>query len=325
MDIEFDIVTGSLNQLTEMRRNKSLRWWQIGQLLDDVERSSSWSNSAPSFSAFIVESSGKLSLRPNTLWRHYTAVRSYKNIEQVLRNHKVTPIPFESLPEHVTSDHVELLSKLQRVLHANYFLNLVIRVYSNQVSREELRHIWRLYRETLSGKTKRGRGTLTPEINFCDKSQRNKYDNLFVKDILFKTYPRWVGRDDIEKFKSYSDVFVDISNNSNKFNRYIISFNIVLAIKFTDSYLVELHGIDVLAQLTDQNDHSQFIDNHLSCCDYLWVLDRTVDGDYLDINYLPSEVGVISVADNGISVIRIASKHSLSGQKKGELASAMLF
>ena len=296
-------------------------WGQIFMLLDSIDQSRYWQKGANSFTGWIEMNAPALHTKPAMLWRILSAGRFVRQVAERVKMKGIEIPPFDVLPDSVSPENVELLSKLSRVMPDETFADFARKVFSGDVKRSELRGAWETYRPVLMGKTARGRGVVPPKLNIRDAEQ---FRSLLEADTLsaFQAAgPGWTG---IASPLIYR-VFVHVDPEGYRRSPITNLFPAVVVVKPPHGP-IEYHGIR-FASFSRSHDSYKGI---LMYCDYLWIFNhksqegkiKTTSND-LCIS-LPDGIGILDISEGKVSVVRPAASVDGAGTMRGDIASALL-
>ena len=304
-------------ELQALKEGGERSWAQIGLLLDEVEQTLFWQmERADSFTVWI-KSYHHFHLKEASLWRYLTAVRYYKTLHQDLSRRGVSsPYP-EELPDKVSPESIELLSKLVRVAPDDVFLSLAKQVLSGAIARAKLRQTWEVYRPILSGRTARGT-SMPPMINRDDPKQQNLAREAEILSALFNTDPEWTTYSPPDFYQLFTNVAPEVGYNT--VSRF--TFDVVAVVRMTPGSPLEFHGIEVQGEGGRIPDESLWLQRQ-PYCDHLWLAihQQTIG---LDVQNLPSYVGLMVADERGFKIKRWGEGSPKLGERNGELAKALL-
>jgi len=286
--------------LKQLESGTSMPWPKLSCLLNAIEESGYWEETSDSFTEWLKYNSDRIGLKQSTLWRYLVVGRYYQSLREQLSKVKLNYPPLEELPNHVSPEKLELLSKLARVAPRDFFEPAVEMVLENSISRNELRAEWQAFRPALQGKTARGRGVLAPQINPKNEEQYHSVLEAMIINALRSIGPEWLGKRKAHMYDVRMHVWPDYPNIQNRAPRY--QFDAVALYKETKSSQLQVHGIEIGHAFVSK--HNKFVDM-ASYCDYLWVVINRSNNMYsINQYHIPDFIGVISVEGTEISVIR---------------------
>lgn len=117
-------------EIAALTQGQSRSWAHIGYLLDRIDQTDYWRNEAKSFTEWLKGHAESLGLKESTLWRYLTAGRYYIKLREALTGRGVSCPPLGELPDKVSPENLELLSKLARVAPDNALQRLAEQVIS---------------------------------------------------------------------------------------------------------------------------------------------------------------------------------------------------
>ena len=309
-------------ELISIEKGDGRTWGQIFLLLDSIDQSRYWQKGANSFTGWIEMNAPALHTKPAMLWRILSAGRFIREVAERVKMKGIEIPPFDVLPDSVSPENVELLSKLSRVMPDETFADFARKVFSGDVKRSELRGAWETYRPVLMGKTARGRGVVPPKLNISDAEQ---FRSLLEADTLsaFQAAgPGWTGIASPLIYK----VFVHVDPEGYVRSPITSLFPAVVVVK-PPHKPIEYHGIR-FASISRSPDSYKRI---LAYCDYLWIFNHKLqEGRRIKIasndlcSLLPDEIGILDISEGKVSVVRPAASVDGAGTMRGDIASALL-
>ena len=302
--------------LSALRRNGARTWGQIGQLLNKVEQSGYWRNDAQSFTEWVTAQSKSFGLKKGTFFRCLTAGRYYEVLREKLVNKKNNVPPLDKLPDSVSPENLELLSKLERVTPPDLFQDLARKTLSSTITRTELRTIWQAYRPILAGRTAQGRGVSAPQFNPADRRQ---YASLLEAKVLTALTSRSTGWSGINSPALY-EVFMQVKPESKQQSRYPFAFDAIVLIRDNPASPLVVHGIEVTSGFAPRiaamlNDRAPF-------CDRLWI--AVHEKTMIHQKEIPDYVGILCLSNQELHVERPTQSCAVSGTRTEELIMGLL-
>lgn len=277
-------------------------WVDVGMLLDKVEDTKAWEGEASSFSEWLRSFSNKLGLGEAGIWRQYTAFRFYKSLEQ--RYKELTfPIP-QNLHKVTNPDSLELLTRLERVMTKQAFIDLTQKALDGFISRAKLRKLWDEYRPILEGKTARG----NPNDLHISESQRIEYfgsefeEDLFL--LLQQDFSPLVGR---AVTGAEFSLFRDVDLGTYQHTDYV---GVVMSSDSNHDGM-DFHGIETRLNERPMNETirevSEPLDEYLPLFDFVWAATDPGSVEYC-IESIPEEIGVLTIIDHEVKIFRAAKR-----------------
>jgi hypothetical protein len=287
-------------------------WGQVSKFLDSIERSERWQSEAGSFTEWLHSVAQKASVNQSVLWRYLTAGRYYEQIRKTLPS-RLAP-PLDKLPNEVSSESLELLSKLARVVPADTLRSLTERVLSGEMSRNHLRETWKTFRPVLKGRNARGRGTAAPKINLKDEQQRGEQTEALIRTTLVNGSPKWTGVESPAVYRVFSEP------------RHIptgIRFDLMAVVQETANSPLLMLGVEVkfIHHRSDIASLRAEFERLVPYCDRLWLAANDIDIKTLSI---PAFVGVLCLRDGVLEAARRAKPSANLGARTGEMAKNIL-
>jgi len=306
-------------ELHLVEKGESRSWGQLFLLLDSVDRTNYWIRAADSFTSWIEKNSACMHVKPAMAWRILASGRFVQQIASRVAKSGIDIPPLDKLPNAVSPENIELLSKLARAIPDDVFLELARRVFAGDVKRSELRSTWETFRPVLKGQTARGRGTPPPRLNLKDPDQYRSVQEAIVLETFKAAGPSWLGVDNPTLYKFF--IHVNPQGYKIPFGSFLLTAVAILKPIGED---LQYHGICM-------PNYSKRIDSlyasRLSYCDYLWVFDLASFNQHamsIDLDRIPPGIGVIKVANGNIQVLRTAEYIAGCGCNRIDLASVLL-
>jgi len=302
--------------LSALRRNEARAWGQIGHLLNKVEQSGYWRNDAHSFTEWVTAQSKAFGLKKGTFFRCLTAGRYYEVLRKKLVNEKNNVPLLDKLPDSVSPENLELLSKLERVTPPDLFQDLARKTLSSTITRTELRTIWQAYRPILAGRTAQGRGVSAPQFNPADRRQ---YASLLEAQVLTALTSRSTGWSGIKSPALY-EVFMEVTPEFKQQSHYAFAFDAIVLIRDNPASPIIVHGIEVtsgfaLGITSKLNDRAPF-------CDRLWI--AVHEEAKIQQKEVPDYVGILRLSNQELHVERPTQSCAVSGTRTEELIIGLL-
>lgn len=307
-------------ELSLVEKGEERSWGNLFLLLDSIDQTRFWLRDADSFTRWIETNALQLHTKPAMLWRILSAGRFARQVAERFKEKGIVVPSLEEMPDSISPENVEILSKLDRVTPDDTFSELSRRVFAGEVKRSELRGVWETYRPTLGGKTARGRGVVAPRLNQQDPVQYRSLMEAVILGSFQTAEPTWTGIKSPSVYKVF--VHVNPDNYPVPQGRYL--FPAVVVVKPPKGRL-QYHGIKFMAFFGDPSRYTGI----LEYCDYLWVFNRSVSSPNIvgacdDFSSLPNGIGVLEVVDGIVSVIKPACVVAGAGVKRIDLASGLL-
>lgn len=274
-------------------------WVRTGIELARIESEQSWADSASSFSDWLKNQATKLGVEESNLWRYLGAVRFYAELRQSLIASGHACPDVQNLPEQVSPENLELLSKLIRVMSPADFGPLATRVLDRSAKRDELRKLWQAYRPALAGKTARGKGVAAPALDRNDPSKRTKLLVAHARLLIEAAPFGWL----CQPTPAFAHVVHDFRLPERLPLHGNAGMDMVISLKRSDSSPLELHGVEIRVNLPVHG--IPVLVDLATCVDFLWVA-FTKSPTSSTLATIPAHIGVLSIQDGAISVVRVA-------------------
>jgi len=137
------------SQLQEMLEHEKHNWMKTAQLLIEIERRVLFKEKARSFSQYVRQLAEQFQMHESNFWRirkageYYLKLNNTTDIE-VISQAKTTP------------EQIEILTKISTVAPPDVVKSIEEKMLAGEMTRQELRDVWKAYRPAKEGKTERG-------------------------------------------------------------------------------------------------------------------------------------------------------------------------
>lgn len=300
-----------------LRRGDPATWIQIGQWLNDVERTEYWHGRTKSFTEWLKSSAPELKVKEGSLWRYLTASRYYSRLRERLQVEGVDCPPVANLPAVVSPENLELLAKIERVVPTETFRHLAARVLSGAVSRAELRRCWQTYRSVLDGQTARGNAA-NPRFDPTDARQSESMLLARTRAMLHEEGSRWAGASGSGLFRLYDEVPVGIPERP----RGGSVLDMVAVTQAAKEAPLRFHALAIVARPFRPEVLEQLVGRLMPYGDYVWLV-FVVGGGASAATSLPAHVGLLESGEC-LRVVRPAATDASLGSATGETAKGVL-
>jgi hypothetical protein len=293
-------------------------WGRIFLLLYSIEQCGYFQQSCASFTGWVEKNAWRLQKKPAMLWRIFSSGRFVRQLQERFKEGDFAVPSLEDLPDFVNPENVEILSKLDRVMPLEPFIEVARRVFAGEVTRSELRGTWETYRPVLGGKTARGRGVVAPRLDQKDPEQHQSLIQAATLDAFQTAGPAWLGIKSPEMYK----VFVHVNPEGYRVPKGRYLFAAVVVVKPRNDS-IQYHGIRFLNFARPQDSY----DKSLVFCDRLWVFSHSASygrREFGEHSTVPDGVGIIDVENGMVSMHKPARAIDGAGQDKIRLASMLL-
>ncbi|MGH8128527.1 MAG: hypothetical protein ACRETO_10360 [Gammaproteobacteria bacterium] len=304
--------------LTSLKAGERLPWPQIATALDQVDRKSAWrQDGAASFTNWLEQLAGDSGMGVAILWRSLSALRFYEHLRKDFP--KLALMPVESIQKGITPDHLELLSKLSRVMSRAEFKAQLRAVLDGTVSRTQLRDTWRAFRPALGGRTARGRGQEIPRANPNDPQQFQSLLEARLYQTLATVGPVWTGFPDPEVYRLILGAApVRIPGASER-----VVFDAVCVIQDRKHDPVLIEGIEFTGRGPHWQRKMAFLESLVPYCDYFWLVVPEPPSDE-EMAAVPADIGVLVADDHEIRPLRLAQRPPYDAAKREALLMGLL-
>jgi hypothetical protein len=307
--------------IQKLAHGESMPWTELSVLLDQVDKTGYWEETANSFTDWLKSNAEKLGNKESTLWRYLVVGRYYHDLRKQFARVKLEYPPLLKLPKHVSPEKLELLSKLGRVAPKDFFEKLIYDVLDNAITRDDIREQWKAFRPALKGKTARGRRVLRPMVNLKNKDEFSSVREALIINALKAYGSNWLGKPKAKMYEVKMHVKLDPGLSRNVLDAVILY-------KQDNKTDLEVHIIETMPSfLFRKNDGSKFdfLSKH---CDYLWIAVSNDPKDMISKSLLksnyPDYVGILTIDNSDISVVRKAKPCEKDYVKANELLKVLL-
>jgi len=293
-------------------------WISISQYILEVDQKRSWSHTHRTFTDWLIALSSKLSLAESSLWRYYQAGKYYQTLRQSLIEKDVDTPPFELLGKKVSSENLEILEKIERVVPEKVFMDLAVRVIKCAIKRNELRGAWAAYRDVLGGKTARGVGVNPPRVDLTDRLQALKVNFAQVLTTLNSASKNWTAFSEPQIFKILPEIRIKTDGAIG--GGFVM--DVVILFQGDSRSEIELFGVDIKSNNGLNTKYDSLVKQG-PYFDRVWVAFYQFNED-LGIRNIPEHIGVLALDDGGFRLVRSAQHSPLMGKKSIGVAKILL-
>lgn len=312
------LAPSELDTLSRLRMGEHLRWPEIANLLDQVDRQAMWrQDGAASFTGWVRALSNRSGMGVAILWRSLSAMRFYERIRKDFPELDLAPVT--AIQKGVTPDHLELLSKLSRVMSRAELMTQLRAVLDGTVNRAGLRDIWRAYRPVLKGRTARGRGQAIPTANPEDPEQWRSLVEAHIYQTLAAAGPTWTG------FR-YPDVYrlaLNVAPISSRGTERAVVFDAVCVVRGKKNGPVLIEGMKFATRGPHWAYKMLALRMYRLYCDFFWLVVPEILYDN-EIGLVPRSIGVLVASSKGVTVLRNAQPEPSDDTKRGALLKGLL-
>lgn len=319
----FDSKSSISKGIQKLAHGESMPWTELSHLLDQVDKTNYWKQTASSFTDWIKANAEKLGNKESTLWRYLVVGRYYHDLRKQFARVKLEYPPLLELPKHVSPEKLELLSKLGRVTPKDFFEKLMFDVLDNEITRDDIREQWKAFRPALKGKTSRGRSALIPMVNLKNKDEFRSVREALIINALKAYGSSWLGESDAKMYEVKMHVKVPLEAGE----RGVRILDAVVLYKGKGDTSLEVHIIETSPSFSIYS-VSKVFHSLSGYCDYLWIAvhkeaEPIINAQSISETY-PAYIGIIMVDDADISVVRKAAPCDKDYAKANELLKVLL-
>lgn len=288
-----------------LSRRRSYRrpgWANLGTVLVEFKKHGWWAKAeANSYTEWVKRYAMELNLGTAVLWRALSAVRFYETVRRLYPDLDLPRL--ERLSPRVTPDHMELLSKLSRVMSQTEFRAELERVIRGAVTRAQLRDTWRAYRPVLAGRNARGRGLYKPKANPRNRLQIDRLIEARIYKVLSTQRSSWTGTNNPHLYRLLllGDQFAVPASPAQR------TFDAIAALQESPDAPLHIHGFIFTTLGQHSNRRIQLFETSLLACDYTWITTyENVPKEYQVL--IPQHTGILVAKENNIQIIRQAQQ-----------------
>ncbi len=297
------------------------QWHRIGVLLDEVERTQAWRETAGSLTEWIQKTAPVLGLKEASLWRFLRSRRIYDDLRKQMaaRGHRL-PEP-EALPPQVGAESLELFDKLRRVAPERVTDPIALGLVRGEVTRTQLRILWEDYRPALAGRTARGYGVISaPRVDRRDPDVADSLGEAEALVALRGGDRAWAGTSDFDIYAVFSRVGLSIRRAAGSSSRR--ELDAVVAVRAGDGADLTFHAFEVRRrQFGEECD--TWLKEVAPYVDYAWIaVIGPIEADV--VTSAPAGLGVAEIRGGQIRVRRRPERVAGSGRLSGDLAKQLL-
>ena len=296
-------------------------WHRIGVLLDEIDRTQAWRESASTLTEWIQKTAPLLGLKEASLWRFLRSRRIYDDLRKQMaaRGHKL-PEP-EALPPQVSAESLELFDKLRRAAPERVTDPIALGLVRGEVTRTQLRTIWQDYRPALAGRTARGYGVISaPRVDRRDPDAEKSLGEAEALLALRGGERTWTGAPDADIYAVFSRVGLSIKRTARSPMRR--ELDALVAVRAGEGADLEFHAFEVRRRMFGEECGAWFKEV-VPYVDYAWIaVVGTIEADV--VANAPAGLGIAEIRDEQVRVRRRPERVDGSGRLSGDLAKQLL-
>lgn len=294
-------------------------WPKISTFMIETDECESWKQTHRSFTGWVKDFGTSIGLKEGIIWRYFTAGKYFQELRVLLNDQGISTPTLDKLSPKVSAENLEILSKLERAATINTIIELANKVLDSQITRNELKKHWAIYRPLLEGKTARGLGVTSPKLNLSSPQQMHGLEHADIAKALLFSKGKWTGWNTPSLFH----LLLDVTPDHGPAEEYVV-FDAVAVVKRNEISPVEIHGIEITASslLSSQSKH-ELMEKQKPYCDYLWVAINNKELLLLD-DRVPKDVGVITVSNGAIEIVRTPKELNVKSSQSLDLAKGLL-
>lgn len=284
------------SKLSSLIEAKARAWNEVAQVLDDVEKSGHWKTEASSFSQWVNKFAKDLKLGVTSLWRFRAGLKILQELRNsLLQEGQICP-ELDVLAARTNPQNLELYEKLTRVLTGEEIRILQLRILNEEVSRDELRHLWHIYRPLLDGKTARGNGVEPPK--FFEETRH--LQALHIQANVLKsinTSQDWLG-----KTASHSRTFISIDVPADKSSSGLVHLDAVILAHSGSVSGLDIHAIEILDSFQTPEELLTTFRKKAPYCHFFWFAEH-IHSAFASGSKLPEGAGLLCCISDGVIVM----------------------
>jgi hypothetical protein len=279
------------------RSRELLPWGRISADLLEAELAQSWRAAHTSFSKWLVAQAAEQGKSQQAFWRYLAAGKEYRSRRQALARRGVRLPKLEELPQGVSAESIELLTKIERIAPAKLVTDIERDVLTGQIEKKVLRGIWESYSPLLKGKTARGRASRATPLR-ASRGERQVSD---VLASLRLSKGKWLAKE-ISLYELYIATEVSSSGSVGA-----LRCDALIVSRIDSGAEVQIHGLVVFAPGQEFLEAAARAQDLATAVDRLWVVtDRSISA--ADLEKFPDDVGALKVSlKGGVTVLKNAA------------------
>jgi len=275
------------------RRGKS-DWRAISHLILLWEKNHpSLAGSRNGMSSWLEDLAEGLGLQISNFWRYRKAFESAVIIWSTGENKVLKPL---DIPEHVSAESIELLEKISRAAPSDLVNEVANRLYNNDVTRSELRNIWKNFRHAVEDKT-----SLAPRYSSLPNNDARRRGRL-LEELVFEALVKDGREEGSLPFGKNAHFFMHVPIRNEK-KIFVVD---IVAVSIGKNGEAEYHGIDVCMGKHFRVSEFERIENYTSYFDYFWIIG--LDFSTSDWELLKGS-GFLSYSSEGLSCVLEANRN----------------
>lgn len=294
-------------------------WPKISTFMIETDECESWKQTHRSFTGWVKDFGTSIGLKEGIVWRYFTAGKYFEELRVLLNDQGISTPTLDKLSPKVSPENLEILSKLERAAPIDSIIELANKVLDSQITRNELKKHWAVYRPLLQGKTARGLGVTTPKLNLSSPQQMDGLAHADIAKALLFSKGKWTGWNTPSLFR----LFFDVTPDHGPAEEYVV-FDAVAVVKRDEISPVEIHGIEITtsAMVFGLSKHL-LMEKQKPYCDYLWIAIK--DKELLPHDgQIPKNVGLITVSKGVIEIVSAPKELNVRSPQSLDLAKGLL-
>lgn len=304
-------------ELVSFLRGDSHTWGEAGRLLGSVELHGIWREEAGSFTEWLKKFAERLGKKESSLWRYFTAGRYYIELQKKMLTRNFKCPTLQNLPDRISPENLEILSKLERVAPPEVMQTLSEHVVGGVATRSELRDAWKIFRPVLAGQTARGRPT-PPRFDPTDLSQRDSYLEARFFSALSNKNESVLTNSQFDFYELFTQVTLKLDHP----RKGVMVLDAVAVTGNKSKSELIFHGIEVVGlRFSHAYKNLEPLQRY---CDFVWIATHEKNFEEFRTS-VPENVGCLVINDSGEIKISLAATRGInSGLNSGELAKMLL-
>jgi len=258
-------------------------WRKVAALIISWEESKSptLNGVPPGMNKWLKSLACELNFGVSNLWRYRKAAKSAIQLWGKDYDIKTPTL----IPEHMRPESIELVEKISRAAPSEVVSDVAMRLYNNQISRNELRRIWQSMRHVIKDNSRS-----IPIYHELPKADARRRGEL-LEELCFEALRRDLHESESPVLGSKGMCFRD-----DQINKMIVD---IIAVTEDEHGCALYHGVEIKTSLRHVRslDMLQNIFKHF---DYIWIVAPDMD----NFKLVPEEVGILQYIDGGLKLIR---------------------
>ena len=304
--------------LVELGNAQRRPWHLIGAVLEEVDKTQGWADTASSFTEWMRVAAPTIGLKESSLWRYLRAARIYRGLHRDLAAQNVKVPELEAMVPEVSAEGLELFDKLRRAAPPHVVNPVALRLVRGEITRDALRTLWLDYRPALEGRTAQGRGVQAPTVN---RRSAAAVESLMEAEALMALRGGdrgWSGSASPDVYEVFSHIVLPAP----KASKPRVMLDVVVVTRNGADEPLQIHAIEVRSRANLGKGPRQWA-LFTEYVDVAWV--AVTGPNKPDATHvLPENVGVLHISRGHVQIAKQARPMRASGPFAGDLARHLL-